>query len=663
MGWGYSGQAGVCGRPIIRIVYVAETVFRNAAAFQTVLRDAAQLDMVGAGEKDLHSALGTSDLVWVDGLGERFWRLAEGPDSRHQAVVRLSREDLSDVDALLDVPGITDVIFPGDDEENLWCSWLKEDPPFRIHTVVDRDVAVSNAGSDVSVRLLVEIACTPAGTPPMSLMQAFYEMAPLVNGRCAVIGSNQREASRFAAHLRDAWGLDADYRHVTRGLDAEMGPLDTVVFWNCLLGRPDRQQLVQDASGLLTGERRLLALEQTTVYAAATQEKALVALPALLAARFPGLRARTMPFRWVLATSPSAQPPAKRTFAPGAAEGPLVSVLIPTYNDAPRLGRCIRSIVDGRYRNVEIVVIDDGSTDNTAQVVAGFGDAGVRYFHKEHSGRPESRNMALEKSTGDLVAWLDSDDWALPGRLCAQVDRFIYDPTLDIVHTDILMIDDAAGLKQVRCYTDFAPEELPGLLMTGFSTVCPVVNSSTMLRRRCYDLVGQYDPTFQRAQDYDFWVRCAARPEIRFGHIGEILTVVQLRERTTTELALSIFTHYQRLIDKMLAMFPLEQLFGELTAGLSEAERAVGEELARCQALTGLCLVFRADAQGQFLADLHAQLQRVTQRCPSPTAWNLLGLIAAYAGRHNEARASYGKALEIDPGCEHARRNLGTLEG
>jgi len=271
--------------------------------------------------------------------------------------------------------------------------------------------------------------------------------------------------------------------------------------------------------------------------------------------------------------------------------------------------------------------------------------------------------MAIEQSTGDLLAWLDSDDWALPNRLCVQVDRLIDDPAVDIVHTDILMVDESEDLKQVRCYADFTPGELPGLLMAGFSTVCPVVNSSAMVRRTCYDLVGLYDPTFQRAQDYDFWVRCAARPEIRFGHIGEVLTVVQLRERTTTELALSIFTHYWRLIDKMLTMFPLEQLFGELMAGLSEAERAVAEELARCQALTGLCLAFRADAQGQFLADLQTQLRRVAQRCPSPTAWNLLGLIAAYAGHLNEARASYGKALEIDPGCEHAKRNLGALEG
>ena len=645
---------------------MASRAFRNAAAFQAVLREAARLDVAGDGEGDLREALTASDLVWVDGLGEGFWRLADAlDDEQRPAVVRLSREDLTDLDALLEVPAITDLVFPDDAEENQWLSWLGEEPRVQVHTVPDRDVAVSTAGRDVSIRLLVEIAGTPGSAAPLSLMQAFYEMAPLVCGRCVVIGGNHREARRFARHLRDAWGLEADWQDVARGLDAGAGPLETIVFWNCLLDRPDRQQLVQDAARLLAGQRRLLVLEEASVWGTgAGEDRAFAALPAVLSAEFPGLRVRGVDFRWVLAWSSSGQPPAKRRFAKRDREEPLVSVLVPTYNDGARLGRCIRSVLDGRCRNVEVVVVDDGSTDNTAQVVAAFGDAAVRYFYKEHSGRPESRNVAIEKSTGDLVAWLDSDDWALPNRLCAQVDRFLDDPTLDIVHTDILMLDEAANLKQVRCYGDFTPEELPGLLMTGFSTVCPVVNSSTMLRKRCYDLVGQYDPTFQRAQDYDFWIRCAARPEIRFGHIPEALTAVRRRERTTTELAFAVFTHYRRLIDKMFTMFSLDQLFGEFLSELSEAERAFEGELARCQTLTALCIAFRADPRGQFLADAQAQLRRVVDRCPtSPAAWNLLGLIAAYAGRPDEARADYEQALEIDSRHRHARRNLGALKG
>jgi len=640
-------------------------VFQSATAFQEVLRSAAQLHVAGDDERDLRDAVGVSELVWADGLGEGFWRLMDVVDGdRQSVVVRLSREDLSEADALLDAPGISDVVFPSDAEENQWRSWLAGDAPFRVHAVRDREVAAPEAGRDVSIRRLVEIAGTPGGTPPLSLMQAFYELAPLVSGRCVVIGANHREASGFARHLRDAWGLESEWRDVARGVDAGTGPVETIVFWDCLLDRPDRRELVQGASKLLGGERRLLALEEATVCGpAAGEDEAAADLPAVLSGEFAGVRVRNVGFRWVLGRSPSDRPPEKRVFARRKREAPLVSVLIPTYNDAGRLGRCIRSVLDGRYQNVEIVVVDDGSTDDTEHVVAGVGDARVRYFYKEHSGRPESRNMAIGKSTGDLLAWLDSDDWALPNRLCAQVDRLIDDPAVDIVHTDILMVGEAGNLKQVRCYADFTPGELPGLLMVGFSTVCPVVNSSAMVRRRCYDRVGLYDPTFQRAQDYDFWVRCAARPEIRFSHIGEVLTVVQLRERRTTELALSILTHYQRLIDKMLTMFPLEQLFGELVAGLSEAERAVGEELARCQARTASCLAFRADPEGQFLADLQAQLRGMADRCPSPTAWNLLGLIAAYAGHPDDARASYGKALEIDPGYGHAKRNLGTLEG
>ncbi|MDR0811281.1 MAG: glycosyltransferase [Paludibacter sp.] len=122
---------------------------------------------------------------------------------------------------------------------------------------------------------------------------------------------------------------------------------------------------------------------------------------------------------------------------------PLVSVLIPTYNCAKYIGQAIDSVLAQDYQNLEIIVVDDGSNDDTHDVVQRIVETDnypslrntVRYFHKPHSGISATRNLALEKATGEYIAWCDADDYWAEGKLKAQVEYFEKNPDCQIVFT------------------------------------------------------------------------------------------------------------------------------------------------------------------------------------------------------------------------------------
>jgi glycosyltransferase involved in cell wall biosynthesis len=121
---------------------------------------------------------------------------------------------------------------------------------------------------------------------------------------------------------------------------------------------------------------------------------------------------------------------------------PFISVLIPTYNFAQYIGQAIDSILAQDYANLEIIVVDDGSTDNTQEIVATFVETlhatslpNIRYFRKEHSGISATHNALLEKAQGELIAWCDADDYWLSGKLKTQIDYLEKNPECQIIFT------------------------------------------------------------------------------------------------------------------------------------------------------------------------------------------------------------------------------------
>lgn len=232
---------------------------------------------------------------------------------------------------------------------------------------------------------------------------------------------------------------------------------------------------------------------------------------------------------------------------------PLVSVIIPTYNRAALLLQAIASVLEQDYPRYELLVADDGSTDDTLQRVAVFGGR-LRYLRLEHSGRPSvARNRALEAARGDLVAFLDDDDLWQPGKLTRAVDLLARDPAPGWVYGDfcLLQMDGILSSPLLEPH-----QKRSGAILTPLIGDCFVHTSTVLARRALLKAVGGFDESFATAEDYDLWLRLAQAAPAGFvpeplvwvrRHAGEISHHRELQTYHNTIAAL----------ERLRARFPL----------------------------------------------------------------------------------------------------------
>lgn len=177
---------------------------------------------------------------------------------------------------------------------------------------------------------------------------------------------------------------------------------------------------------------------------------------------------------------------------------PLVSTIIPVYNGSRYIARAIESILEQEHPNKEIVVVDDGSTDDTAAVVKQF-RAPVCYFYQENAGIAATMNHGVRQANGDLLSFLDSDDYWLPGKIPKQLEVLRQRPAIDMVFGHVKQFYSPELSKEFR--EKYACPELPS----------PGYNSGSMLiRRDSFFAVGLFDETFATGSFNDWYMRAGA---------------------------------------------------------------------------------------------------------------------------------------------------------
>jgi glycosyltransferase involved in cell wall biosynthesis len=199
---------------------------------------------------------------------------------------------------------------------------------------------------------------------------------------------------------------------------------------------------------------------------------------------------------------------------------PKVSVIIPTYNCAHYLGNAIASVLRQTFTDYEIIVVDDGSMDNTYEVVERFAaqfPSRIRYIYQSHKERSVARNRGIQAASGEYIAFLDADDEWLPHKLALQVPILDERPEVGLVHSKVVFMD-----KDGREIGPPPPRETPNgfvlkELLCGNFVWCLTV----LCRRRCFDECGWFDTATIPAEDWDMWVRIAARYALY--HIPEVL--------------------------------------------------------------------------------------------------------------------------------------------
>lgn len=200
---------------------------------------------------------------------------------------------------------------------------------------------------------------------------------------------------------------------------------------------------------------------------------------------------------------------------------PRVTVVIPTYNRAHIVGEAIQSVLDQRYPNLELIVVDDGSADDTELAIQPFLSK-IKFLRKPNGGPASARNHGIAAATGELVAFLDSDDLYLPGKLARQVRQFQEEPETVLAYCWFLISDGDGRLRMGRrCRLHGSVyRELLGECMKG-----PLYPSAVMIRRTALEQAGTFDEAMRIADDTDLFCRIA-----RIGPIGLIPEpLVQLR--------------------------------------------------------------------------------------------------------------------------------------
>lgn len=184
---------------------------------------------------------------------------------------------------------------------------------------------------------------------------------------------------------------------------------------------------------------------------------------------------------------------------------PRVSVIIPTYNRAETLPRAIDSVLAQDYPHFELFLSDDGSTDETPGILDRYKDK-LTVIRRENTGVSRARNRGIQASRGELIAFLDSDDYWLPGKLSAQVLWFSENPGMMICQTEDLWIRNN---RRVNPKTKH--KKLSGDIFIPSLSLCLISPSAVMVRRALLDETGIFDPDLPACEDYDLWLRVTCR--------------------------------------------------------------------------------------------------------------------------------------------------------
>lgn len=208
----------------------------------------------------------------------------------------------------------------------------------------------------------------------------------------------------------------------------------------------------------------------------------------------------------------------------------LISIIMTVYNGERFLRQAIESCLNQSYTDIELVIIDDGSTDNSLAIIESFNDTRIHLItNSTNKGQSFSRNLAIKESKGAYIAIMDADDIAYPNRLERQIEFMKQNPHISLCGSWAHLIDEFGRINGTKKGPDSDIEIKLRLLF-----YCPIIHPSVMWRKADFEQLDlYYDPHFVYAQDFDLWTRAMAKDvefhilqepllQFRFKHAGSI---------------------------------------------------------------------------------------------------------------------------------------------
>ncbi len=195
---------------------------------------------------------------------------------------------------------------------------------------------------------------------------------------------------------------------------------------------------------------------------------------------------------------------------------PRVSIVTPSYNQGRFIEETIRSVLLQGYPNLEYIIIDGGSTDDSVEIIRKYEPWLAYWVSEPDLGQSHAINKGWARATGDAISWLNSDDTLVPGGLAAAVEALYGDPALGLVYGNVHITDAASRVTRVLFGHTFVPE----LMVVHWQN--PVQQQGFLMKRSLLNRVGWLDESMHYCMDFDYWVRIALRDE-RARYVNKVL--------------------------------------------------------------------------------------------------------------------------------------------
>lgn len=209
---------------------------------------------------------------------------------------------------------------------------------------------------------------------------------------------------------------------------------------------------------------------------------------------------------------------------------PKISVVVPTYNRASMLGGCIEATLSQTMKNFELVIVSDGSTDETERVVRSYQDPRILFLEKENGGQASARNLGIINATGEYVALCDDDDRFYPTHLTTLGDLLQRHPEVDLAYSDALWCyQNCTRSPEIRYSRDFDKKALEN-----YNYISPV---NVLFRKSCLQkgVLFNEDPTLKGLEDWDFFLRFSDRSQ--FLHIRKVTSEYNIHDKNSFNVA------------------------------------------------------------------------------------------------------------------------------
>lgn len=228
---------------------------------------------------------------------------------------------------------------------------------------------------------------------------------------------------------------------------------------------------------------------------------------------------------------------------------PLVSIIIPTYNQADYLIFSIESCLKQTYKNIEVIVIDDGCTDNTSEILDKYSTK-IKIIKQNNQGAAMALNNGIKIASGSLIGWLSSDDAYLPYKIEYQVKQFIDDPLLDVSYTDWYSIDKAGNILLEVKSPHYTSNFLQNFLFGNF-----INGSSVIMKKTVWEEVGGFNTALVADVDGYMWYSLLLKGK-SFGHIPKTLIYYRTHSQNQSSNMPLMRFYSDKVICEMLQKIP-----------------------------------------------------------------------------------------------------------